>query len=86
MEERIFDKINLNNRTISSDGEMEVQYIDGDELFKKLFFYVFQGQIGVYNLANALSEENLKKLEEQVQNDIDNGLLPSETEEYDLEL
>lgn len=83
MDDRIFSKLNLNSCNISPDGDMEVQLIDSSVLFRKLFF--LEGKIGLYNLSKMLEEDNLKALEDQVEQDIANGIISSNKDELNLE-
>lgn len=83
MDDRIFSKLNLSSCNVSPDGDMEVQLIDSSALFRKLFF--LEGKIGLYNLSKMLEEDNLKALEDQVEQDIANGIISSNKDELNLE-
>jgi len=83
MDDRIFSKLNLSSCNVSPDGDMEVQLIDSSVLFRKLFF--LEGKIGLYNLSKMLEEDNLKALEDQVEQDIANGIISSNKDELNLE-
>ncbi|MDD4350673.1 MAG: hypothetical protein PHP83_00600 [Clostridia bacterium] len=83
MDDRIFSKLNLSSCNVSPDGDMEVQLIDSSVLFRKLFF--LEGKIGLYNLSKMLEEDNLKALENQVEQDIANGIISSNKDELNLE-
>lgn len=83
MDDRIFSKLNLSSCNVSPDGDMEVQLIDSSVLFRKLFF--LEGKFGLYNLSKMLEEDNLKALEDQVEQDIANGIISSNKDELNLE-
>ena len=48
-------------------------------------YFFLEGKIGLYNLSKMLEEDNLKALENQVEQDIANGIISSNKDELNLE-